>query len=236
MTVLPHHSKYRVFALGILLFLLGAVVGHGLTLYMFDRHLRRVFEHPEEISDQIARRIGEDFHLSAADVEKIRAIFAEGHQKMRALHEETRPKIDAIFDQFETEVLKVLPDDEARKRLKGNLKRYFPRPPIDGPEDRHGGPGGPGGPMGPGFGPDHGPMDDDGGPPMGCGPEPFGRPDRPPFPPDDLHGHHRPPAPDRDRAFEDTDTAGTSASTGRLVAPAPTAPAPAAPEAASPRP
>lgn len=145
----PHRKSYRTWLAGVILFLLGGVAGHGITLYLFHRHMDNLFLHPERIADDMASRIGSDFQLSDEKIKLIRRCLLSGHERMQALHQEERPKVEAIIRETEEGIMAVLPDDAAREKLKGNLQRYFPRPPFGDPHRKNG------------------PFPDKGGPPMG---------------------------------------------------------------------
>ncbi len=140
---------------------------------------------PGMAAELTSRRMQDELGLTPGQVDKIDTILREQFEKLEALRNEARPKINAIFESMKTSIDAVLTEEQrvAWEKDTARLDRMFRRGMHRGP----GGPGGPGGPPGgPGRfrrpGPDERP--DDGGdrPPRdgrrgrwrpGEGPEPW---------------------------------------------------------------
>lgn len=168
---------------GLVILMAGITLGVAGTLVVVRPKQSRPPLDPGMAAELTSRRMQDELNLTPEQVEQIDAVLREHFEKLEALRESARPKINEAFESMKTSIDAVLTEEQriAWEKDTARLDRMFRR-------GMHRGPGGPGGPGGPPGGPgrfrgpgrDEGPDDGDHPPrdrrrgrwPSGEGPEP----------------------------------------------------------------
>jgi uncharacterized membrane protein len=121
-------SKLGIALSWILVFLLGAIagtVGHCLyTRQAKPAAAQMTPPKPGEILDKLADML----QLDAQQKESLKAIFANSRQKYQALHEEYKPRWEAIRDDGNEQIKQILRPDQKAK-FEAFLEKVAAKPP-----------------------------------------------------------------------------------------------------------
>ena len=101
--------------------LIGLVLGYGAA-----RWQGKNFDGPPKDGDMkkwMMDRLDRELHLSPEQRTQIETIFRAKHPQMQALHEEMRPKFEALRSATHDEVRKVLDEEQQKKFEELNKRR-----------------------------------------------------------------------------------------------------------------
>jgi Spy/CpxP family protein refolding chaperone len=184
-TLAPPRNPWIVaLALTSAVFIFGSIVGASVALAVLWHRAPRALAPQDFPLERMAHEMRRNLNLSPEQADHIEEILIGHRQRMREIHEDTRPRVEAEMESLRAQVETVLTPDQAQRwnsRFDTAWDRWMPPGPGGGMRRHRGGPPGDG--MGPGPGPRRGL----GGQGRGGG---FERRDPPP-----PHNGMQPPAP-----------------------------------------
>jgi hypothetical protein len=115
---LPGTIKWHQIAISLLIgFALGIAFGHWHAEKSFPGHWKK-----EDMKQHMLERFNRDLHLSADQMKQVAVIFDAKHPQMVALHAEIRPKFEALRNETQAEIRKILNPDQQKKFDEMNIK------------------------------------------------------------------------------------------------------------------
>lgn len=107
-----------------LLFILGGVAGSGATVMYWQWEMASYTRDPRGMQKRITDRVSADLGLNAEETARVAAVVQRHEEQMSAIRKEMRPKMEAIFKQYEDDVLAVLSNEDQRAKFRERQTKF----------------------------------------------------------------------------------------------------------------
>lgn len=106
---------WAAFGVSTLVFVLGAVAGSVVTMALLRNSDPWRFDAPPFRPERIAERLSKDLELSDAQSARVSEIFRSQHDQLKAIREDTVPRVRAVLDETHALVLEELSEEQRVK-------------------------------------------------------------------------------------------------------------------------
>lgn len=124
-------------ALGIAILLSGFVMGSGVTLLALKGIVRESLDHPDQVAERAAARLGRHYDLEANAEAEARRIFQARLENLAEIRREAYPEVNRELESMRDEIADLMDKPEDAKRWKKRFdqfqRRIQPPPPANDP-------------------------------------------------------------------------------------------------------
>jgi hypothetical protein len=106
---------WRTLVWGVVIFVCGGVTGHGVAVWMWQEHGRKIFDPKEDYVAKILSRMRSDYGLSDDQATQIEAIFRGHNAKIDEIRKDMEPRYSAERKAMNQEISAVLNDSQREK-------------------------------------------------------------------------------------------------------------------------
>ena len=107
--------RWPALLLWLLVFVLGAVCGGGLTLVLVVKGVRQHLQHPERRPQKITRHLTRRLDLDAAQEKQVGAVIEKHHAALMRLRAEAAPRVAAELRAIDAEITHVLTPEQQKR-------------------------------------------------------------------------------------------------------------------------
>jgi hypothetical protein len=106
---------WRTLVWGLVILVCGGITGHGVTVWMWQEHGRKMFDPKEDFFAKILLRMRNDYELTDDQATQIEAIMRGHNAKVDEIRKEVEPRLSAERQQMNQEISAVLNDTQREK-------------------------------------------------------------------------------------------------------------------------
>ncbi|MBI5758044.1 MAG: hypothetical protein HZA46_05955 [Planctomycetales bacterium] len=118
---------WRTLLWGLVIFVCGGVTGHGVTVWMWQEHGKKIFDPNEDFVAKILLKMRSDYELTDDQATQIEAIMRGHNMKVDEIRKDVEPRFSAERKLMNQEISAVLNDPQREKWQKRmeELKRLW---------------------------------------------------------------------------------------------------------------
>ena len=134
----PPRRRWQMILFGFILLVSGIVIGVAGNEYFHKVMRDRFIDHPEQATRMITKRLQSELDLSSEQADRVEKILEKRMQTLRAIQQESRPRMDRELDELRDEVAQVLNDDQKQRWLEhfAQVRHFLPPPFLPPPGER----------------------------------------------------------------------------------------------------